>query len=115
MTAFSPDDSMFNQAATVALRILQFGLSLPPVQAGIHAIASLGAQAGFTWLVLRARGLANRMQQTFDSLLLTDMALTLLLLPPLSVLAPPMMRIAENPELAKTESLPALPALVVLA
>jgi hypothetical protein len=134
---------MFNQAATVALRILlfragpqdfphaaaisrlivpltavvwclQYGLSLPPAAAAIHAAASLGALAGFTYLLLQARGLTNRARQTIDSLFLTDAALTLLLLPPLSVLAPHMIRIAENPELARTEPLPALPAIAVM-
>jgi hypothetical protein len=135
---------MFNQAATVALRILlfragpqdfpyapaltraivpataaawflQYGLSLPPAAAAIHAFASIGAMAGFTFLLLQSRGFVARMRQTLDSLLLCDAALTLLILLPLSALAPHMVRIAENPELARTEPLPAVPAVLVMA
>lgn len=135
---------MLNQAASAALRILlfragpqdfpyaasvtrvvvpltalvwflQYRLTLPPLPAAIHAAGALAALAGFSYSLLQVRGLTNRMRQTFDSLLLTDCALTLLLLPPLSALAPHMMRIAENPDLARTEMLPPLPSLAVIA
>lgn len=134
---------MFNQAASAALRILlfragpqdfpyapsltrvvvpltalvwflQYRLTLPPLSAVVHTGAALAALAGFTYSLLQMRGLLNRMRQTFDSLLLTDCALTLLLLPPLSALAPIMKRIAENPDLARTEVLPALPSFAVM-
>jgi hypothetical protein len=133
---------MFNQAATVALRILlfragpqdfpyasaltrvvvpltafvwflQYGLTLPPLAAGVHTFASIGALAAFTYILLQARGLLNRLRQTLDCLFLTDAMLTVLLLPPLSALAPYMVRMAEHQDLAKTEPIPALPALAV--
>ena len=100
---------------TALVWFLQYRLTLPLVQALVQAMASLAVLASFSYVVLQKRGLLNRLRQTLDSLFLTDAALTVVLLPPLSVLAPHMLRIADNPELAKTEPLPALPALAVIA
>lgn len=135
---------MFQQAATVALRIalfragpqdfphspaltqvivplavvasfLQFRLTLPFGQAALQSIAWVAAIAGFTWSLLRARGTANRLRQTLDSLLLIAAAMTLLMLAPLAALAPHVLRIAADPKLAETEVLPTLPLLAVVA
>jgi hypothetical protein len=93
---------------------LQFRLTLPTAQAGLQALAWVGAIAGFTWSLLQARGLGNRLRQTLDSLLLIAAAMTLLMLAPLMALAPQVLRIAADPKLAETELLPALPLLTVV-
>ena len=133
---------MFNQAAVVALRIslfragpqdfphspaltrftvalallaafLQYRMTLTDVQAVVHAVVWVAALAAFTYVLLQPRGLLNRLRQTLDSLYLTGSVLTLLMLPPLYAIAPYMARVADNPDLARTEPLPALPALLV--
>lgn len=135
---------MLNQAAAVALRIalfragpqdmpfapalarvtlplallaafLQYRLTLPTPVALAHALAWVAALALFTHVVLQSRGLANRFRQTLDSLLLVDSAMTVLMLPALAALAPHMERLAANPDAARDATLPALPALAVLA
>jgi len=135
---------MLNQAAVVALRIalfragpqdlpyapaltrltvplaalaafLQYRLTLPLMPAVVHALGWVAALALFTHVLLQSRGLVNRFRQTLDSLLLIDSAMTLVMLPALAVLAPQMARIAENPDSARGETLPVLPAFAVLA
>jgi len=93
---------------------LQYRLTLPTFAALAHAAAWIAALALFTHVVLQSRGLVNRFRQTLDSLLLIDGAMTLLMLPALAAIAPHMARIAENPDLARSEPVPALPALGVL-
>ena len=117
-----PQDLPYSESLTRAIVpftalawFLQYRLTLPLMQALVQAFASLAVLAGFTYVLLQKRGLANRARQTIDSLFLTDALLTLVLLPPLSLIAPEMMQIAEHPELAKTQPLPALPALAVMA
>lgn len=134
---------MFNQAAVVALRIalfragpqdlpyapaltrvtlplvtlatfLQYQLTLPVASAMVHAVAWVAALALFTYVLLQSRGLLNRFRQTLDSLLLIDAAMTLVMLPALAAITPHMVKIADNPDLARSETLPALPALAVL-
>ena len=99
---------------TVLVWSLQYRLTLPIAQAIVQALASLAVLAAFSYVLLQKRGLLNRLRQTLDSLYLSDALLTLLLLPPLSLIAPQMIRIADNPELARSEPLPALPALAVM-
>lgn len=99
----------------VLAAFLQYRLTLPAGQAVGHALAWVAALAVFTYLLLQSRGLKNRVRQTLDSLYLTSAGMTLLVLPPLSAIAPHMIRIAENPELARAEPLPPLPALAVMA
>lgn len=94
---------------------LQYRLTLPSAQAAVQSLASLGVMAAFSYLLLQKRNLTNRFRQTLDSLYLCDAMLTLLVLPPLSLIAPQMIRMADHPELARTETLPALPALAVMA
>jgi hypothetical protein len=94
---------------------LQYRLTLPVQQAIVQAVASLAVLAAFSYFLLQKRGMLNRLRQTLDALYLCDALLTLAVLPPLSLIAPQMIRMAENPELARTESLPALPALAVMA
>lgn len=117
-----PQDFPYSVAATRAIVpltaliwILQYRLTLPMGQAIVQALASLAVLAAFSYLLLQKRKLLNRLRQTLDSLYLTDAVLTLVLLPPLSLIAPQMIRIADNPELARSDPLPALPALAVMA
>jgi hypothetical protein len=99
---------------TLLVSFLQYQLTLPPIQAALQAAASTAVFASFTWGMLYARRLPNRAAQTLSSLFLTGALLSLLLLPALSELAPIMLRIAQDPELAKTETLPAGPAMTVM-
>lgn len=134
---------IFNQAAVVALRIalfragpqdlpyapaltavtvplvtlgafLQYRLTVPGPAAMVHAVAWVAAIALFTFALLQSRGLMNRFRQTLDSVLLIEMGMTVLMLPALAAIAPQMMKIAQNPDLARSDPLPALPALAVL-
>lgn len=98
----------------VLAAFLQYRLTLPAAQAAVHALAWVAALALFTHLMLQSRGLVNRLRQTLDSLYLTSAGMTALVLAPLTALAPAMIRIGENPELARTEPLPALPAIAVM-
>lgn len=93
---------------------LQYRLTLQPAQAMVQTFASLAVLAAFSFWVLQRRALLNRLRQTVDSLFLTDAMLTLLLLPPLAAIAPQMIKLAANPDLARAEPLPALPALAVM-
>ncbi len=117
-----PQDFPYSMALTqiiVPLAVLaefaQYRLTLATGPAVVHALVSIAAMAGFIFLVLQMRGLLSRLQQTVNALFITGSALTLLLLPPLSAITPHMLRIAQNPDLARSEPLPALPALAVMA
>ncbi len=116
-----PQDFPYSGALThfiVPLALLvefaQYRLTLATGPAVIQALISVAAMAGFIFMLLRLRGLLSRMQQTVNALFITSSALTLLLLPPLSAITPQMLRIAQNPDLARSETLPALPALLVM-
>lgn len=119
-----PQDFPFAEGLTrvlaslaVLAAFLQFRLTLPATQALVHALATIAALAGFTLLLLQARGLANRHPQTLNSLFATDIFFTPLMLGPVAAMAPHLLRIAENPEAAQDASVPAGPALlwIVLA
>ncbi|HUR40345.1 MAG TPA: hypothetical protein VM240_04175 [Verrucomicrobiae bacterium] len=98
----------------VVVAFLQYRLTLPEVSAVVHALAWVGALAMFTFVLLHSRGLANRFRQTLDSLLVIDSAMTLVMLPALAAIAPHMLKLADDPELAREQPLPLLPALAVL-
>jgi hypothetical protein len=117
-----PQDLPYTAALTrvtvplaVLAAFLQYRLTLPAFAALLHGLAWVAALALFTHVLLQSRNMVNRFRQTFDSLLLIDSAMTIVMLPALAVLAPQMARFQENPELTKTESLAPLPALAVLA
>ena len=93
---------------------LQYRLTLPAPQALVHALAGVAVIALVTRGLLQWRKVPNRLQQTLNSLYLTGVVVTALLLAPLSELAPHMARLAENPELARTQPLPAGPAFAVM-
>jgi hypothetical protein len=116
-----PQDLPYSPALTrlavplaVLAAFLQYRLTQPALPALVHGLAWVGALALFTHLLLQARRMANRFRQTLDSLLLIDSGMTVLMLPALAAIAPHMVRVAADPEAARTEALPALPALVVL-
>lgn len=101
--------------AALLAEFAQYRLTLAAGPALVHALVSVAAMAGFIFMVLQLRGLRNRIQQTVNALFITGSALTVLLLPPLSAITPHMLKIAQNPDLARSEPLPALPALAVMA
>lgn len=116
-----PQDFPYSEVATRAVVLfafvvsfLQYRLTLPPFVAVLHAALTLGVMAGFTWQLLAWRQFGNRAQQTINSLFATGSALTLVMLPLLASIAPQMLRLAENPDAAATEPLPALPMLGVM-
>jgi hypothetical protein len=111
---YAPELTRFTVPFAIIAAFLQYRLTLPTLPALAHALAWVAALGLFTHVILQSRGLANRFRQTFDSLLLVDSSMTVLMLPALAVLAPQMARFAANPELARTETLPGLPALAVL-
>lgn len=100
----------------VAANALMFSQVLPaPMALGI-ALAMVLAMAMVTQSILRARGVANRFQQTYNALLATSALLTLALLPPFMQVAPQLLELAKHPEaLAKPEQvqLPGLPVFVM--
>jgi len=112
---YAPELTRVTVAFAAIAAFLQYRLTLATLPALAHALAWVAALALFTHVILQSRGLANRFRQTFDSLLLVDSAMTVLMLPALAALAPQMARLAGNPELARTETIPALPFLLVLA
>lgn len=102
-------------AAALLAEFAQYRLTLAAGSAIVHSLVSIAALAGFIFLLLQIRGLASRTQQTVNALFASGSALTVLLLPPLWAITPQMLRIAQDPELARSETLPALPALLVMA
>ena len=112
---YSPALSRLTVTLALLAAFLQYRMTLPDASAAVHAVVWVGALAAFTYVLLQPRGLLNRLRQTLDSLYLTGAVLTLLMLPPLAAIAPHMARIAENPDLAQSESLPPLAATLVTA
>ncbi len=117
-----PQDFPFSLQATrtvvmvaVAVSYFQYRLTLPPLPALVHALVSLGVMAALTWQLLNWRRVGNRAQQTINSLFATGSALTILLLPLLTAVAPQIIKMAETPDTATTEALPPLPMLGLLA
>jgi hypothetical protein len=83
---------------------------------GVVVVAALWL---YTRLALRMRGLDNRLQQTFNSLLTTSSVLTLALWPPAARLVPAMQQmleqLAKNPDaMQHPESLPQMNGSLVL-
>lgn len=111
---FSPALARITVPVAGVVAFLQYRLTLPPPSAAVHALAWVGALALFTYVVLQSRGLGNRYRQTLDSLLVIDSAMTLLMLPALAAIAPHMLKMAEDADLAREQPLPLLPALGVL-
>jgi hypothetical protein len=117
-----PQDLPYSSALTqiiaplyVLAEFAQYRLTLATGPAIVHALVSVAATVGFIFLVLQTRGLLSRLQQTANAIFVTGSALTVVLLPPLSAITPHMLKIAQNPDLARSEPLPALPALLVMA
>lgn len=116
-----PQDFPYSAALTraivplaVLMAFAQNRLTLETGQALVHALASVAVVALFTRRLLQWRKFPNRLQQTLNSLYLTGAVVSLLLLAPLSELAPHILRLAQDPALARTEPLPAGPAFAVM-
>lgn len=93
--------------ASLLIQISQLKLTAPLLAAVVIAVATVAALGLFTKVLLRARQLDNRFQQTFHALLLTSSVLTLALLVPMHLLQPLMPqlmayfnKLQEHPELA---------------
>jgi hypothetical protein len=84
---------------SVAGNALLLGAVLPPALAAVLAVMMVLVMAAFTRGLLRTRGLLPRFQQTFNSLLTTDLALKLVMIPAFYKLAPKLQELAANPEL----------------
>jgi hypothetical protein len=103
--------------ASLLIQISELKLAAPLLAEVLIAVATVAALGLFTRLLLRARQLDNRFQQTFHALLLTSSLLTLLLLLPMHQLQPLMPqliayfnKLEQHPELAGDPSaMPVLP------
>ncbi|HUS25052.1 MAG TPA: hypothetical protein VM369_08890 [Candidatus Binatia bacterium] len=111
---YSPRVTHATAGLMLIVSFLQYQLTLPAVQAAVQAAAATAAFAGLTWLLLSSRRLQNRATQTIGSLFATSALVALLLLPAFADLAPVMLRLAQDPQLAREETLPAGPLLGVL-
>lgn len=99
----------------IAGNVLLMGAVLPPLLATAIAVTMVLVIAIYTRGLLRARGMLNRFQQTFNSLLATDFALKLVMIPAFHQLAPKLMELAAHPELLSNPDkfiLPQGPALI---
>lgn len=112
---YAPALTQLTLPVVVVAAFLQYRLTLPDLQAVVHALAWVAALSLFTFALLQSRGLVNRLRQTLDSLFLTSAGMGLLVLAPFSAIAPHLLRIADNPELTRTEPVPPLPALAFIA
>ena len=102
-------------ALAIAGNVALLAVVLPPLLAIAIAVTMVAVLALYTHSLLRARGLPSRFQQTFNSLLATDVALKLVMLPAFYQLAPKLAEIAQHPELLNDPDkigLPSAPLLV---
>lgn len=99
--------------AVVSLAVLanyfQFRFTLPPLPAMAQAIASIVILCAYALLLLQLKQLGARAQQTCNTLLATNIVLTLLLMPALIALQPILPELASNPDLMKSGRVPLLP------
>lgn len=93
---------------------LLFALLLSPLQAALMAVASVLGVVLATEMILRPRGLTNRVSQTLSALLATGTVLNLLMLIPASQVAPHLAELAKHPELLKQPAKLNLPQGAVL-
>lgn len=104
---FSPELTRVVLALMLATAWLQSQLTLAPLAAAVHAGATIAVWALFTRALLQARGLLNRYPQTLNALFATTVVVTLLMLAPLSALAPYAQALAEYQEATRQEPAPA--------
>ncbi len=86
-------------AVTVLANALLFVQVLPFPTAVVMALAMVGGTALVTRSVLRARGLAERFNQTFNALLATSALVMLIMVPLFAQVAPILREVAAKPEL----------------
>lgn len=98
----------------IAGNILFLSAVLPPAVSAVIGVTMVLLLGLFTRAVLRARKFLPRFQQTFNSLLVTDLALKLAMLPAFHQLAPRLAEIAQHPELLNDPDKLALPGGAVL-
>lgn len=117
-----PQDFPYDPRLTAPLALLAglanflvFVQVLPMASSAAMAAAMVGGTALVTRSVLRARGLLERYNQTFNALLATAAVLTLLLLPLFSQVAPMLREIAVKPELLEQPDALQLPQGIVFA
>lgn len=103
---FSPELTRVVLALMLATAWLQSQLTLAPLAAAVHAGATIAVWALFTRALLQARGLLNRYPQTLNALFATTVVVTLLMLAPLSALAPYVEALAEYQEAMRQEPAP---------
>jgi hypothetical protein len=115
-----PQDFPFDQRLTPPLMLLAGGANallfvqvLPLPTALLMAAAMVGGTALVTRSVLRARAVPERFNQTFNALLATALALTLLMLPLFAQVAPLLREFAGKPELLEQPDALKLPQGVV--
>jgi hypothetical protein len=107
-----PEDLPYDPGHTLSRAALLFALLafavfwallLPPVAAAAVGALTIVALRLVTQLILKARGLDNRLQQTFNALLITNALLTLLAILPFAKLAPMVLdlfeQLKQNPDL----------------
>lgn len=116
-----PQDMPFDPALTRLLlplatisNWLLFALLLSPLHAALMAVASVLGLVIATEMILRSRGLADRVSQTLSALLAASALLNLLMLIPASQLAPHLAELAKHPELLKQPAKLNLPQGAVL-
>ena len=103
-------------AAAIAAGTLFFTLSMPLLQALLASIIAVAVLGMFTRMVLRLRGLDNRLPQTLNTLLALGTLLLVLLRLPVSVLMPDMLayvaQVNQDPSLLdKPDRIPQFPLL----
>lgn len=98
---FSPPLTRLLLTLSALTSWLLFGLMLGPLPAAFMAVVNVLAVVLATELILRTRGLANRVPQTLSALLATGLLINLLMMIPASILAPHLLAISKNPDLLK--------------
>lgn len=102
---YSPQLVRWLAPLAVVVGWLLFSVILPPVLAVVMAIVNVLGTVLVAEGILRARNVAERTAQTVAALLGTGIILNLLMIYPMSVLAPHLAELAKNPDLLKTGKL----------
>lgn len=100
-----PQDFPFSQqafqvcaAVVVLANFLQFQITVPPAAALFQAVLHAAVIAGVIYLMLKARGLENRMQQSCAAMFAVSAAFGLLGFPFLLEVSPVMLELAQQPQ-----------------
>jgi hypothetical protein len=111
-----PQDLPFSHTLTqlvvplaMAVNFLQFRYTMSGLPALTQAVVSVLALVAYTALLLQLRDRRNRLQQTCNALLATNVVLTLLALPAFTLLEPVLPELISNPDALSEGRIPALP------